>query len=155
MASKKTYIVKKDDEIVEELKTLTAAKRLADAEGAEVFCDDQCVYTGVKEDKVVEAEKDESVTFEEDPKEDEIIIVHAEPVVAETPKQPKVEEQVLDRYRLLSFMNVRSAPSLGAPKVSTKPEGTVVRVLGVENDWLHLPDDTYILFDGGRFAEKM
>jgi len=148
MASKKTYTVKKDDEIVEELKTLTAAKRLADAEGAEVFCDDQCVYTGVKAE-------DETVTFEEDPKDDEIIIVHAAPIVAETPKQPKVEEQVLDRYRLLSFMNVRSAPSLDASKVSTKPEGTVVRVLGIENDWLHLPDDTYILFDGGRFAEKM
>ena len=152
MASKKTYIVKKGDEIVEELKTLTAAKRLADAEGAEVFCDDQCVYTGVKEDKVVE---NETVTFEEDSKDDEIIIVHAEPIVAETPKQPQVEEKVLDRYRLLSFMNVRNAPSLDAPKVSTKPEGTVVRVLGIENDWLHLPDDTYILFDGGRFAEKM
>ena len=149
MASKKTYIVKKDDEIIEELKTLTAAKRLADAEGAEVFCDDQCVYTGVK------VEEDETVTFEEDSKDDEIIIVHAEPIVAETPKQPKVEQQVLDSYRLLSFMNVRSAPSLDAPKVSTKPEGTVVRVLGIENDWLHLPDDTYILFDGGRFAEKM
>ena len=52
-------------------------------------------------------------------------------------------------------MNVRSAPSLDAPKVSTKPEGTVVRVLGIENDWLHLPDDTFIFFDGGRFAEKM
>ena len=149
MASKKTYIVKKDDEIIEELKTLTAAKRLADAEGAEVFCDNQCVYAGVK------VEEDESVTFEEDSKDDEIIIVHAEPIVAETPKQPQVEEKELDRYRLLSFMNVRNAPSLDAPKVSTKPEGTVVRVLGIENDWLHLPDDTYILFDGGRFAEKM
>ena len=148
MASKKTYIVKKDDEIIEELKTLTAAKRLADTEGAEVFCDDQCVYTGVKTE-------DGPVTFEEDPQEDEIMIVHAEPVVAETPKQPKVEEQVPDRYRLLSYMNVRSAPSLDAPKVSTKPEGTVVRILGIEDDWLHLTDDTYIFFDGGKFAEKM
>ena len=39
MATKKTYTVMKDGEEIEKLTTLTAAKKLADAEGAEVFCD--------------------------------------------------------------------------------------------------------------------
>ena len=36
MASKKTYIVMKNGEEIEKLNTLTAAKKLADTEGAEV-----------------------------------------------------------------------------------------------------------------------
>ena len=35
----KTYTVMKDGEELKELKTLTAAKKLADAENAEVFCE--------------------------------------------------------------------------------------------------------------------
>ena len=42
----KTYIVVKDGEELKELKSLTAAKKLADTEGAEVFCDGKCVYQG-------------------------------------------------------------------------------------------------------------
>ena len=38
----KTYIVVKDGEELKELKSLTAAKKLADTEGAEVFCDGKC-----------------------------------------------------------------------------------------------------------------
>lgn len=44
MASNKTYTVMKDGEILKELKTLAAAKKLADAEDAEVFCEGLCVY---------------------------------------------------------------------------------------------------------------
>ena len=39
----KTYTVIKDGEELKELKSLTAAKKLADTEGAEVFCDGKCV----------------------------------------------------------------------------------------------------------------
>ena len=42
----KIYIVVKDGEELEKLKTLAAAKKLADAEGAEVYCDGKCVYEG-------------------------------------------------------------------------------------------------------------
>ena len=45
MASK-TYIVMKDGEETGKLKTLTAAKKQADEEGAEVFCGGKCVYQG-------------------------------------------------------------------------------------------------------------
>ena len=131
MATKKTYTVVKDGETIEELKTLVAAKKLADTEGAEVFSDGKCVYKGTEE------------------------IITADPIVAEVPKQPEVAEPVTEQYRLKALMNVRKHPSKDAEVLTTKPQGTVVRVLGVENDWLHLIDDTFILNDGGKFAEKM
>lgn len=130
MASK-IYSVIKDGEKLEDLKTLTAAKKLADTEGAEVFCDGKSVYKGVTE------------------------IITAAPVVAEAPKQPEVAEPVTEQYRLKAFMNVRQKPDTKAKILSTKPEGTVVRVLGVEGDWLHLIDDSYILYENGRYAEKI
>lgn len=40
----KTYTVMKDGEELKELKTLAAAKKLADAEDAKVFCEGLCVY---------------------------------------------------------------------------------------------------------------
>lgn len=46
MAATKTYAIVKDGEQLKELKTLAAAKKLADAEGAEVLCDGECVYQG-------------------------------------------------------------------------------------------------------------
>lgn len=131
MATKKTYTVVKNGEELETLNTLTAAKKLADTEGAEVFCDGKSVYKGVTE------------------------IVTAEPVVAETPKQPEVQEPVTEQYRLKAYMNVRQKPDKTAQILSTKPEGTVVRVLGIVDDWLHLIDDSYILFGNGEFAEKI
>ena len=113
MATKKTYTVMKDGEEIEKLTTLTAAKKLADAEGAEVFCDGECVYKGAAQDTP------------------ETVIVHADPVVAEKPKQPEVIEPATERYRLKALMNVRKKPSLDADILSTKPESTVVRVLAV------------------------
>ena len=40
----KTYTVTKGGETVKELKTLTAAKKLADEQGGEVLCDGETVY---------------------------------------------------------------------------------------------------------------
>ena len=90
------------------------------AEGAEVFCDGECVYKGAVQDTP------------------ETVIVHADPVVAEKPKQPEVIEPATERYRLKALMNVRKKLSLDADILSSKPESTVVRVLAVENGWLHL-----------------
>jgi len=135
----KTYTVIKDGEELEQLKTLTAAKKLADAEGAEVYADGKCVYQGVTptvEDPVTE-------------------IITADPVISEKPKQPHVDEPKTEKYRLKSLMNVRKKPSTDSAIVTTKPEGTIVRALGVEKDWLHLADDTFILYQGGRWADKI
>ena len=117
MATKKTYSVMKDGEEIEKLNTLVAAKKLADAEGAEVFCDGECVYKGAAE---------------------------------EAQDAPETE-----RYRLKALMNVRKKPSLDADILSTKPESTVVRVLAVENGWLHLIDGSFILYEDGKYAEKI
>lgn len=130
MASKKTYIVMKNGEEIEKLNTLTAAKKLADTEGGEVFCDGLSIYKGVE------------------------VIVHAEPIVAAELKQPEVEEPKTEQYRLKTLMNVRKKPSMDADIITTKPAGTLVRVLKVEDDWLHLIDGNYILFEEGRYAEK-
>lgn len=40
----KIYAVLKNGAELEQLKTLVAAKKLADSEGAEVYCDGKCVY---------------------------------------------------------------------------------------------------------------
>ena len=130
MASKKTYIVMKNGEEIEKLNTLTAAKKLADTEGGEVFCDGVSVYKGVE------------------------VLVNAEPVVAAQLKQPEVEEPKTEQYRLKTLMNVRKKPSMDADIVTTKPAGTLVRVLKVKDGWLQLIDGNYILFEEGRYAEK-
>lgn len=132
MAGKKTYVVVKNGVEIQRLNTLIAARKLADEEGAEVFCDGVSIYRGVEE-----------------------VIVHAEPIVAETPKQVEVEEPVTEKYRLKTLMNVRKKASLESEILGTKPAGTVVRVLKVEDGWLHLIDGSFILFEDGRYAEKL
>ena len=131
MAGKKTYVVVKNGVEIQRLNSLTAAKKLADEEGAEVFCDGLSIYKGVKE------------------------IVHSEPIVAEEPKQIEVEEPKTEKYRLKALMIVRKKPDLDSEILGTKPAGTVVRVLGVEEGWMHLIDGSYILFEDGRYAEEL
>ena len=131
MAGKKTYVVVKNGVEIQKLSTLTAAKNLADEEGAEVFCDGFSIYKGVEE------------------------IVHAEPIVAEEPRQIEVKEPKTEKYRLKALMNVRKKPNLDSEILGTKPAGTLVRVLKVEDGWLHLADGSYILFEDGRYAEKV
>ena len=132
MANTKTYMVVKDGSPIKELKSLTAAKKLADAEGAEVLCDGECVYLGtvaVSEDNVPELSE-----------------AAPEETVAEAAKP--------ERYTLTAKMNIRRAPSLEAQKLGIAQPGTVVEVAAIENDWLRLTDGTFILYEGGRFARK-
>ena len=131
MAGKKTYVVLKNGVETQKLSTLIAAKNLADEEGAEVFCDGLSIYKAVEE------------------------IVHAEPIVAEEPKQIEVDEPKTEKYRLKALMNIRKRPSLDSDILGTKPADTVVRVLEVEEGWLHLADGSYILFEEGKYAEKV
>ena len=179
MASNKTYIVTKNGEELEQLKTLAAAKKLADAEGAEVYCDGECVYradtvnggttadhdgtttdaghTDESQEDKAETESPEVTeaqsTAEEAEKTTEIVT--ADPIVAEKPKQPFVATPATEQYRLKKFMNVRAKPSLDAKIKTTKPAGTVVRILVLENDWLHLADGTFIFYKNGEHAEKI
>ena len=125
----KTYTVVKDGTELKELKTLAAAKKVADAEAAEVYSEGECVYP-------------EAV----------VAPVAGGPIVPEKPSQPDEGET---KYRLTALMNVRKKPSLDAPILYTRAAGTEVRVLGIVNDWLHLTNDTYILYEGGKWAVKI
>ena len=131
----KIYTVVKDGETVKELKTLAAAKKLADAEGGEVLCDGQTVYTAP-----APAASMPSTTPEPEEKTEEQSVT--EPV----------------KYKLLSKMNIRIAPSLRADKVGVAETGTVVEVTAIENDWLRVKNgagEVFILYGGGKFAERV
>lgn len=137
MANTKTYVVIKEGKELKELKTLAAAKKIADAEGAEVFCEGAVVYTATA-----------PCEAEAEPVADAAV----EPTVAE---EPTVEEPHFEKYTLTAKMNVRTAPSLDAAKLAVAQAGTVVDVAAIEGDWLHLTDGTFILYADGKFAEKV
>ena len=129
MASK-TYTVMKDGETLKELKNLAAAKKLADIEDAEVFCEGLCVYAP---DPVISGE--------------EASLDDPETVDRAAPVKPH-------KYTLTAKMNIRKSPSLDARKLGTAENGKVVEVTAIEGDWLHLTDNTFILYEGGKFATK-
>ena len=54
-----------------------------------------------------------------------------------------------DRKKVIVFICIRSE------KLGKKPAGSEVSVLELANDWLRLEDGGYILFEGGKFAEKL
>lgn len=133
MASK-IYAVVKDGKTMKELKTLAAAKKLADAEGAEVLCDGECVYLGTvagSEDTVPELSDADS-----------------------SANTPVAETVTAEKYTLTAKMNIRKAPSKSAEILGIADKGTEVEVTAIENDWLRLSDGTFILYEGGRFAVK-
>ena len=133
----KTYTVMKDGEELKELKTLVAAKKLADAEGAEVFSDGKCIYQGGTE--AVEELIEETVADD---------AAETEPVM-----EPEKKGNAPAQYRLKALMNVRMSPNGRIMK--TLPAGTDVEVISIDSDWLHLSDGTYILYQDGEFAEKL
>ena len=130
MASK-TYTVMKDGETLKELKNLAAARKLADMEEAEVFCEGLCVYAP---DPAVSGDDEASI---DDP----------EPADRVAPVKPQ-------KYTLTAKMNIRKAPSLDARKLGIAEKGKVVEVAAIEGDWLCLTDGTFILYAGGKFATK-
>lgn len=157
MAKNKIYTVMKNGEELEQLKTLATAKKLADAEGAEVYADGKCVYQGIKEVKESEVEKTEVKEVKE------VEVEKTEVKEAEVPetksvteeKPHKAAEPVTQRYRLKMLMNVRKRPSMNASVLATKAAGTIVHVVTIENDWMQLRDGTFILYGNGEFAEKL
>ena len=128
MATNKTYTVVKNGEELKELKTLTAARKLADEQGGEVMCDGETIYAASP--------------------------IEPEPEETEEVKTPVKETE---KYTLLSKMNIRTAPSLEAEKVGIAEAGTVVEVLAIEDDWLHVRNGAgvvFILYGGGKYARK-
>ncbi|MBR0161903.1 MAG: SH3 domain-containing protein [Oscillospiraceae bacterium] len=130
MATNKTYIVVKDGEELKEVKSLAAAKKLADAEGGTVVCNGSTVYP-----EVVDAQ------------------IPSEPA----PVPVDQLEVAPEKYTLTAKMNIRTAPSLKADKAGVADAGTIVEVLGIEDDWLRVRNDAgevFILYGSGKYARK-
>lgn len=138
----KTYTVMKDGEELKELKTLAAAKKLADAEDAEVFCGGLCVYAPDPPvgDDILPALSDAVV---EDPAPDTSAV-----------ESPAKEPVTPVKYTLTAKMNIRKAPSKTAEIAGIAQKGTIVDVTAIEGDWMHLSDGTFILYEGGKFAVR-
>lgn len=164
MANTKTYAVVKDGETLKELKTLAAAKKLADAEGAEVFCEGECVYQAAA-DPVTPAVEETVV--------EETTVETAEETAEEAVEPPAkaesdfiLDEQGLSRimtrlkkhpvkFCLLRKMNVRKEPSLSAEVLSVLKRGMDISVKDIQNDWLCLTNGGFILFENGKNAFPM
>lgn len=130
MANSKTYTVVKDGEELKALKTLAAAKKLADEQGGKVLCEGECVYQSALEDSA------DTVL----PNEQEL----------EVPEEQKVPA----KYTLLRKMNVRKAPSLKADRLKVLDAGAIVEVEDIKDDWLRLTDGSFILYENGKSAKK-
>ena len=125
-ATNKNYLVIGGDGAeLKTVKTLAAAKKLADAEGGSVLEDGKRIYTA---EATAPAEVGE-------------------------PEKEWAEEKP-EKYRIKTLMNIRREPGLTGEKVGIAKQGSIVSVKRVKDDWLHLTDGTFILFGGGEFAEK-
>ena len=141
----RTYFVKKNGEIIKELKSLSAAKKIAQAENAEVYCGDELVYPNQGETdnqteapNTVETQIDEGVETQIDDGEEK-----------------QIDDAVEMKYRLKALMNVRTSPSLSSRKIATLPPGMIVSVDKIKNDWLHLTNGSFIFYGNGKYAEKV
>lgn len=134
----KIYTVVKDGTVLKELKTLTAAKKLADAEGAEVLCEGERVYQGI-----------------EAPVSDPVVQTATDAHTAEEKTEKQADQKPSEKYMLLRKMNVRKAPSLNAEKLKVLDTGAVVEVSQIKDDWLCLTDGSFILFEDGKNAKRI
>ena len=150
-ATNKSYLViGADGAELKTVKTLAAAKKLADAEGGSVLVDGECVYRATVE--TVEGTVEETVA-------PAIPTVEAEKVEEAEVEQTdeKVEEAKTEpqKYRIKALMNIRREPNLSGEKVGIAKQGAIVIVEEVKDDWLCLTNGTFILCGGGEFAEKV
>ena len=140
----RNYVVKKNGEIIKELKSLSAAKKIALSESAEVYCGDELVYPNQGEtDNQTEASNTVETQIDDG----------AEKQIDESAE--KQIDGVEMKYRLKALMNVRVSPSLSSKKIATLLPGTIVTVANIKNDWLHLTNGSFIFYSNGKYAEKM
>ncbi len=114
MTDKNYQVLDVNGNEIKVVKSLSIAKKLANAEGGSVVCDGECVFK------------------------------------AEVKPEPTPE-----KYRIKVLMNIRAEPSLKSKQLGTVVPGTDVDVIALENDWLHLINDTFILYGSGEYAERL
>ena len=148
----KTYFVKKDGEIIKELKSLSAAKKIAQAESADVYCGDELVYSAHGTDKEVNNDTD-NASLHDTEKE----INNSAEKESDHSADPvsSADDDRAVKYRLKALMNVRTSPSLSSRKIATLLPGTIVTVANIKNDWLYLTNGSFILYGNGKYAEKI
>ena len=164
----KTYFVKKDGEIIKELKSLSAAKKIALAESADVYCGDELVYSALDTDKTLTdgTEKEASVSVEKEVNNDtdnaslhdtEKEINNSAEKESDHSADPvsSADDDRAVKYRLKALMNVRTSPSLSSRKIATLLPGTIVTVAKIKDNWLHLTNGSCILYANGKYAEKI
>ena len=150
--SNRTYFVKKDGAIIKELKSLSAAKKIAMAESADVYCGDELVYSAHGTDKEVNNDTD-NASLHDTEKE----INNSAEKESDHSADPvsSADDDRAVKYRLKALMNVRISPSLSSRKIATLLPGTIVTVANIKNDWLHLTNGSCILYANGKYAEKI
>ena len=149
----RTYFVKKNGEIIKELKSLSAAKKIALSESAEVYCGDELVYSAHGTDKEVNNDTD-NASLHDTEKEINNSAEKESDYSADT-VSTSVDEVSAGKYRLKALMNVRVSPSLSSRKIATLPPGMIVSVDKIKNDWLHLTNGSFIFYGNGKYAEKV
>ena len=133
----RTFVVMKSGEIIRELKSLSAAKKIAQAENAEVYCGDELVYPNQGEtDNQTEAPNTVETQIDDG-------------------EEKQIDEGAEMKYRLKALMNVRVSPSLSSRKIATLLPGTIVTVVNIKNDWLHLTNGSFIFYGNGKYAERV
>lgn len=132
MTDKNYTVLDSNGTEIKTVKSLSIAKKLANTEKGSVICDGECVYQCPAEvEKPTEKPTEDEKTHE-----------------LEKPAEPET-------YRIKELMNIRSAPSLTAQKLGTISPGTDVAVVAIEDNWLHLADGTFVLYDNGKYAERI
>ena len=162
------YFVKKDGAIVKELKSLSAAKKIAQAESADVYCGDELVYSAHGTDKEVNngSEKEEFVSVEKEVNNDteNVSLYDKEKQINNSAEKESdhsadpvssADDDRAVKYRLKALMNVRTSPSLSSRKIATLLPGTIVTVANIKNGWLYLTNGSFILYGNGKYAEKI
>ena len=148
----RTYFVKKDGAIIKELKSLSAAKKIAMAESADVYCGDELVYSAHGTDKEVnnDTEKEASVSVEKEVNNDtDNASLH------DTEKEINNSAEKESDHSADPVSSARTSPSLSSRKIATLLPGTIVTVANIKNDWLHLTNGSCILYANGKYAEKI
>ena len=164
----RNYFVKKDGEIIKELKSLSAAKKIAESEGADVYCGDELVYSAHGTDKEVvnDTDTEESVSVEKEVNNntESVSLDDTEKTINKSTEKESdhsadpvspAEEVSAVKYRLKALMNVRVSPSLSARKIATLQPGMIVTVAKIKDNWLHLTNGSFIFYANGKYAERV
>ena len=148
----KLYTVVKGGIELKSVKTMSAAKKLADAQGAEVMYDGTVVYVGAMPKRIVE--EDTPTHDEQEPTKPHDEKADVKEEKEDVKEEKEDEKEAKSVYRITTLMNIREKPSFSAPIIGLAQPGKLVIARSIKDDWMDTADG-FILFGGGEFAEKI